>query len=145
MKLAHVEAAILMGGTSSRMGRDKVTLVVDGVPLVERVADALGQCVERVRLVARPGTRAPLALEVIEDAHETRAPLVGVAAALRACEASGVLIAACDQPHIEPRLVLALLALFGTEPGPEIVAPRGPRGPEPLLAVSSRNDPPRAG
>ena len=33
--------AVLTGGRSSRMGRDKATLPVDGVPMAARVADAL--------------------------------------------------------------------------------------------------------
>ncbi len=135
MSLSHVEGAILVGGLSSRMGRDKATLEYEGVPLARRVADALSQCVERVRLVARPGEASAFGLEVIEDRRAERAPLIGVHAALAACEASGVLVAACDLPNIEPRLLLALLALFPTDEGPDIVAPRGPRGLEPLLAI----------
>ncbi len=135
MKLTHVEAAILVGGLSSRMGRDKARLEVGGTPLVGRVAHALGQCVERVRLVARPGEPLPLPLEGIVDGHSQRAPMVGVAAALAACESAGVLVAACDLPDVSPRLVLALLALFPAVDGPDIVAPAGPRGLEPLLAV----------
>ena len=38
-------------------------------------------------------------------------------------------------PDVSPRLVLALLALFPAVDGPDIVAPAGPRGLEPLLAV----------
>ncbi len=135
MSLSHVEGAILVGGLSSRMGSDKATLEYKGVPLVRRVADALLQCVERVRLVARPGEAPALGLEVIEDRRAERAPLIGVHAALAACEVSGVLVAACDLPDIEPRLLLALLAVFPTDAGPDIVAPRGPRGLEPLLAI----------
>ncbi len=135
MRLAHVEAAILVGGGSSRMGRDKAGLEWEGVPLAQRVADVLSICVARVRLVSRPGSGAPLPLECIEDRYPLRAPLVGIHAALSACETSAVLIAACDLPQIDPRVVLALLALVPAADGHEIVAPVGATGPEPLLAV----------
>lgn len=135
MRIEHVEAAVLVGGASRRMGRDKATLDLDGTPLVDRVASALGACVARVRIVCRPEGHLGIGFERIEDRHAERAPLVGICAALRACEAGAMVIAACDLPRIEPRVVLALLSLVPEDGGPEIVAPMSDRGPEPLLAV----------
>ncbi len=135
MKVSHVEAAILAGGASRRMGRDKASVEFAGLPMAQRVARALGECVERVRVVVRPGEKSPLDLAVIEDAHAVRAPIVGLAAALHGCESSAVLVCACDLPEIDPRLVLALLSFMPAVGGPEIVAPVGPDGPEPLLAI----------
>ena len=135
MKLSHVEGAVLVGGGSTRMGRDKALLAYDGVPLALRVARALAACVERVRFVARSDALPQLGLPCIVDRHAERAPLVGIAAALSACDASAVLVAACDLPDVDPRVLLALLALAPAEGGADIVAPLGPRGPEPLLAI----------
>ncbi len=124
MRLAHVEAAILTGGMER-----------NGALFLARVVAALSKCVERVRLVTRPGEPAPLELECIEDHYQDRAPIVGIHAALAACESSAVLVAAGDLPQIDPRLVLALLALVPDEDSHEIVAPLSAEGPEPLLAV----------
>ena len=125
MRLAHVEAAILT------VGMDR-----NDAPLLARVVETLSECVERVRLVTRPGESAPLELECIEDHYAERAPLVGIHAALAACESGAVLVAACDLPPVDPRLVLALLALVPDEDSHEIVAPQSSGGaPEPLLAV----------
>ncbi len=135
MKLDHVEGAILIGGASSRMGRDKARLEWNGTPLAQRVADVLGSCVSRVRLVMRPGSEPPLDLPCIEDQRSERAAMVGVHAALVACESAAVLVAACDLPEIDPRVVLALLALVPAQAGHDVVAPVGPGGYEPLLAV----------
>jgi molybdopterin-guanine dinucleotide biosynthesis protein A len=135
LKLSHVEGAVLVGGGSTRMGRDKATLTWRGTPLALRVAEALGVCLARVRLVARPGELPALGLDSIVDRHAERAPLVGIAAALAAAETNAVLVAACDLPEIDPRVLLALLALAPAEGGADIVALLGPRGPEPLLAI----------
>jgi molybdopterin-guanine dinucleotide biosynthesis protein A len=135
VRLSHVEGAILAGGASSRMGRDKARVEWRGELLAARVARALAECVERVRIVLRPDAESPLALERIDDRRPERAPIVGLEAALAACEASAVLVAACDLPEIEPRLVLALLALCPAEGGPDAIVPCGPKGPEPLLAI----------
>ena len=135
MRLTHVEGAVLVGGASSRMGRDKATLLYEGAPLALRAARALASCVARVRLVGRPGELPALGFECIADRHDSRAPLVGVHAALAACEASAVLVAACDLPDLDPRVLLALLALAPVDAGADVIAPLGPRGPEPLLAI----------
>jgi molybdopterin-guanine dinucleotide biosynthesis protein A len=135
LKLQHVEAVVLAGGESSRMGRDKATLTVDGVAMAERVARALDACFARVRVVVRPGSVAPVALPAIEDRHAERGAMVGIAAALAAAEAPWVAVAACDLPFVEPTLLLALCALAPVESDHDVVAPLGPRGPEPLLAL----------
>jgi molybdenum cofactor guanylyltransferase len=135
LKLHHVEAVVLAGGASLRMGRDKATLEVDGVPMVERVASALGVCFERVRVVIRPGTQVPLARPAIEDRHAERGAMVGIAAALAAAEAPWVAVAACDLPFVEAAVLLALAALAPIDSEHDVVAPLGARGPEPLLAL----------
>ena len=135
MKLVHVEGAILAGGASARTGGDEGRSLWRGVPLAEHVATALGACLARVRVVVRPNAPLPVDLERIDDLRELRAPIVGVEAALEACEASAVLVTACDLPELDPRVLLALLALVPTEGGADVVAPRSARGPEPLLAV----------
>ncbi|HTO09650.1 MAG TPA: molybdenum cofactor guanylyltransferase [Myxococcota bacterium] len=135
MKLTHVEGAVLCGGESTRMGRDKATLELDGVPLALRVANALGRCLGRVRLVAKDDALRALGRDVIVDRHPERAALVGVAAALAACEAPAVLVAACDLPHLDPRVVLALCALAPVDGPADVIAPVGAHGPEPLCAI----------
>lgn len=135
MKLVHIEAAVLCGGASSRMGRDKATLRYRGEPLALRVARALGACFARVRLVGKAGALPELGLETIVDRSPEHASLVGVHAALAACEASAVFVAACDLPDVDPRLALALAALAPTDGDADVIAPVGPRGPEPLLAI----------
>lgn len=117
------------------MGRDKARVHWAGVPMGERVARSLLACVETVRVVVRPGDKPPMNLPAVEDRHEVRAPIVGICAALRACESHAVLISACDHPEIEPRFLLQLLAAMPARGGPEIVAPESARGPEPLLAI----------
>jgi molybdenum cofactor guanylyltransferase len=136
LTVTHVEAAILAGGRSSRMGRDKAGVELDGVPLVARVARAIAQCIARVRIVLHDADASPpLDLPVIRDIHKERAPLVGIAAALACAEAPWVLIAACDMPDLQPALLLALCALAPVESPYSIIVPEGPRGPEPLLAL----------
>ena len=49
------------------MGREKGRLRWAGIPMAERVASALGSCVQRVRVVVRPGAIPPVELPRVED------------------------------------------------------------------------------
>ncbi len=133
--MAHVEGAILAGGASRRMGRDKATVEFEGEPMISRVAEALAACLERVRVVLRPGSASPIDLPRIDDRLDVRAPVSGLHAALSACKTTAVLVTPCDAPEIEPRLLLALLALTPTRDNIDAIVPLGADGHEPLLAV----------
>jgi molybdopterin-guanine dinucleotide biosynthesis protein A len=99
------------------------------------VAEVLATCVTPVRVVVAEGAPAPAGLPRVEERLPVRAPIAAVHAALVACRASAVLVAAADLPEIQPRLLLALLALTPTGDATDVVVPMGPDGPEPLLAV----------
>ena len=133
MKIDHIEAAILVGGGSERTDASRAE--GQPVPLVQQVADGLGACVRQVRLVIRPGDEPPLDLPCIENSGRHRAPIEGIHAALRACGSAAVMIARWDLPQIDPRLILALLALVPAEGGFDIVAPQLSGRFEPLFAV----------
>jgi molybdenum cofactor guanylyltransferase len=127
-------AAVLAGGASRRMGRDKATMDVGGVELAARVLAAAAQVADPVVLVAPEGHPARrLATRAVTDPG--RGPLAALAAALGALDAGHVLVLAGDHPELRTELLAHLVALA---PGGEAVACR--RGPrlEPLVAVYQR-------
>jgi molybdenum cofactor guanylyltransferase len=127
-------AAVLAGGASRRMGRDKATLAVGGVALAAGVLAAAAEVADPVVLVAPQGHPARrLHPRVVTDPGE--GPLAALAAALEALEAGHVLVLAADHPGLAVELLAQLVALA---PGGEAVACR--RGPrlEPLVAVYRR-------
>jgi molybdopterin-guanine dinucleotide biosynthesis protein A len=127
-------AAVLAGGASRRMGRDKATLAVGGVALAAGVLVAAAQVADPVVLVAPEGHPArTLGARVVTDPGE--GPLAALAAALAALEAGQVLVLAGDHPGLAVELLAHLVALA---PRGEAVACR--RGPwlEPLVAVYRR-------
>jgi molybdopterin-guanine dinucleotide biosynthesis protein A len=144
-----VAAAVLAGGASRRMGRDKATLAVGGVELAAAVLDVAARVAGPVVLVAPEGHPArrlarpdppgdhpggpPDPLRVVTDPGE--GPLAALAAALAALEAGHVLVLAGDHPGLRVEL---LAHLVGLAPRGEAVACR--RGPrlEPLVAVYRR-------
>lgn len=103
--------AVLVGGDSRRMGRDKAQLPFHGRCLAVHVAEILGEVLPDVVMVAREedDTRFP-GWTVIADHFQGAGPLAGLHAALLHTKALGgggrpVFLAACDLPGLCPDLV----------------------------------------
>lgn len=132
-------AAILAGGRSRRFGSPKALARVGGVPLIERVRDALTAVVPDPVLVTRsPGEHAWLGLPSRADAVASEGPLAGILTALRWAEElgrNGTLVAACDLPFLDAALLRAIVERARSG-GALAVAPEGPGrfGIEPLCA-----------
>jgi molybdopterin-guanine dinucleotide biosynthesis protein A len=127
-------AAVLAGGASRRMGRDKATLDVGGVALATGVLAAAAEVATPVVLVAPEGHPARrLHARVVTDPGE--GPLAALAAALEALEAEHVLVLAGDHPGLVVELLARLVALASR--GEAVACRRGPRL-EPLVAVYRR-------
>jgi len=128
-----VSGALLVGGASQRMGRDKAHVALAGEAVATRLARRLAALCEEVLLVGgdppadAPGRRVP-------DVEGPRCALRGLASALAAASAERVLVLATDLPFASEALLLALVAW----PEADVVLPRDPGGPQPLCAVYRR-------
>lgn len=106
-----VSGAVLAGGASRRMGRDKATAPYGGGSLAGAVVAALAPQVCEVVIVGHAECAEALGLVNIEDPPPgRRGPVAGIAAALAAATTPWVLVAACDDPLLPRDLVSRLLA-----------------------------------
>ncbi len=103
--------AILVGGDSSRMGTDKATYEVDGLPMATRVARAAVEAgASEVLLIG--GTQAKAKkLEGTwkKDAFPGEGPLGGVITALKAATHDNVVVLSCDMPFITSAVIGSLV------------------------------------
>jgi molybdopterin-guanine dinucleotide biosynthesis protein A len=106
-----IEGFILAGGASSRMGRDKARLTLDGRSFVERIAEALSPVAERVNLVGAKNVSSSLIKRNVPDVYESWGALGGLHAALAACSAEWALVVACDLPFVTSELFARLASL----------------------------------
>lgn len=130
-----IQPIVLVGGKSSRFGRDKLReRLHDGV-LVQRPINALRSVFgPRVMLVGDcDPSLLPLADGVIPDLHPGVGPIGGVISAL-ACVNSPVFVAAGDMPNIDAATIHALLAAFASNPAALAVFAGDP-APHPTLAI----------
>jgi molybdopterin-guanine dinucleotide biosynthesis protein A len=136
-----VEAFILAGGRSRRMGRDKARLNWDGEPLVRRLAARIAPAVARVRLVAKPDSDlADLGLEMLYDAAPEPALVHGIRAALMAPGLAWRWLLGCDMPGVDAAVLGALqpAAVAARAPGAAPWLP-GCDAPEPLPSLWHRD------
>jgi molybdopterin-guanine dinucleotide biosynthesis protein A len=127
-----VTGAILAGGSSRRLGRDKVTLELGGKPLAQWVAEALGPAVGQLWLVTNHShAHQPLGLPLITDLVPFQGPLGGLYTALFYASTPWVFLTASDSPFLSPRLVEAMVGAAGKIRRPALVC-RSERGVEPL-------------
>lgn len=133
-RLASVAGALLVGGTSARMGEDKARRPVLGEPAAVRLAGLLGTLFEEVLLVGGdPPPEAP-GRWVPDPEDAPPCALRGMVAALEAARAPQVLVLATDQLAATPALLLALVARGDAD----AVVPVGEGHPQPLCALYRR-------
>lgn len=108
--------AVLCGGASRRMGRDKALIEVDGVPLAQRVAEALvaGGCSSVLAVGGDGPALDRLGLVPVPDRWPGEGPLGGLATALGAVDdGARLVVAPCDLLHPSAAVVAMLLAAVG--------------------------------
>ncbi len=111
-----IDAFILIGGRSSRLGTDKAFAELGGETLAERSIAIMRSglsSAKRITMVA--GSSSQFAIEAITadipfifDLHEGRGPLGGIHAALSYANTAWIFVLACDYPFVLPELIQLL-------------------------------------
>lgn len=112
--------AVLTGGASTRMGRDKAAIEIDGRSMADRVADAL-RSAGAAEVVTVGGPRGTVA-----DDEPGEGPLAGIVTALRWAAGRVVVVAPCDLVAPEPGALRALAAAVADGAVAAVPAPDRP-------------------
>jgi molybdopterin-guanine dinucleotide biosynthesis protein A len=131
-----ITCAILSGGRSRRMGRDKASMPVAGVPLIERIFTTARTIFDDVMIVSNnavwlEGKEAP----TVKDALPVSGSLTGIVSALLAAETPYVFVLGCDMPFLRPE---AIRFMMEKVQGQDIVIPQTGVWLEPLHAIYNR-------
>jgi len=130
----NISAALLAGGESRRMGRDKATLVLRGKPLWQIQIDLLRKLkpVEIFVSARTDPSWRPSDAAFIPDEAPSRGPLSGLAAVLGRIRTAHLLVLAIDLPFMNEAYLRSLC--HAIEPGCGVLPMIGGRA-EPLAAI----------
>lgn len=131
-----MNAFVLAGGQSTRMGRDKALLELGGSPLIEHALEKLRALGFSPRVA---GSRPDLAwfAPVVADNYFQQGPLSGIEAALVASDAEQNLFLPVDLPRLPVEFLRWMMDRAGQTCALATV-PRLQGLPQPLCAVYSR-------
>ncbi len=131
-----VTGAVLAGGRSTRLGRDKALLTLDGEPLLARAVRLLREVCDTVLVIGPPERAAVVpGVPVHPDERPGCGPLGGIATALRAMSGDRLLAVATDMPFLRPALLRYLLS---ASIGYDVTVPKVEGRTHQLCAVYSR-------
>lgn len=136
-KASQITGAILAGGGSRRLGRDKAKLKLAGKELALRVAAALAPVVSGCWLITnQPLAHLAFGLPLVTDLWPHQGPVGGLITALFYARTPWILAAAVDNPFPAPAVLNELAALARGTSRPAVVC-RSPRGLEPFPGLYS--------
>ena len=125
-------AAVLAGGQSARMGWDKASLLLDGVPLLKVMTDRAASCADEVLVVGRAGFPGLAGVRFVSDLGGPPSSMRGLHAALTHARGEFVLLLPCDMPFFDVGLVEHMK---GLRPGADVILPYPGGRCEPLCAL----------
>jgi len=130
-KNMQIQAFILAGGQSRRMGSDKSQLRLQNQTFVDKIAATLTDVAGAITLVGARYSHPHF--PSVADVYPQWGALGGLHAALSACKSEWALVVACDLPFVTAELFQYLVSLRTDH---EAVVPlQSDRRPQPLSAL----------
>lgn len=135
--ILNMTGILLAGGKSSRMGKNKAFLELNGKPVIERNLEILQSIFSEVLISSNsPELYTQYNAKVVEDHYVEQGPLGGIQACLREAASEYCFFAACDIPFLNPDLIRFMASLAEKY---DIVAPKTAEGIHPLYAFYKRS------
>jgi molybdenum cofactor guanylyltransferase len=104
----EVTGVLLVGGASRRFGSPKALARFQGELFGERAYRLLEGTFDHVLAVGKEADGLHLPFPILDDGSDVRAPIVGLAAALRAAETELCVVLPTDMPLVSPELLARL-------------------------------------
>ncbi len=137
MDKSNITGAVLCGGKSTRMGREKATRLLYGKPVVEHVLNNMLRIFKKVVISSSDNSDifTKYNLTVIHDIVKDKDSLGGIYSVLKNVETDYVFFVACDMPFIAQTAVEFMIENIGDY---DIVVPRIKGKFQPLFAIYSK-------
>ena len=113
---------ILCGGKSSRMGRDKGSMIIQDKPMIKHILSTLNHQIDEAIIVLNNQTRISkygefinpkdytYTITFIEDKIKNKGPLPGIMTGLEQINSNYALILPCDSPYVTKKYINAIFS-----------------------------------
>ena len=122
--MTGIDAYILIGGRSSRLGRDKATVDLGGKTLAQIAFQTASQALPNSRVTFVAASEVQFAIEAILaegrfvfDLVEGRGPIGGLHTALADTQKPWIFVLACDYPFVSAAIIKLLAGNISVECG----------------------------
>ncbi len=106
----RISTAVLAGGKSSRLGRNKAFLEIEGRPVIDLLLERIPAAAQPVRIITNsPRDYAGLGCAIAPDIRPGCGPLSGIHAALSSVDTDYALVVSCDIPLMHTALLERLV------------------------------------
>jgi molybdopterin-guanine dinucleotide biosynthesis protein A len=133
---SNITGIILAGGKSSRMGRDKGTLLLKEKTFIQHIANALKRLVGDIVIVSDNPKHNLFGATRIEDIIKNAGPLAGIYSGLKYSRTDYNLVVSCDVPFITSDVLRKLAK--NHEEGLDVVQLESNRKTMPLTAIYNK-------
>jgi len=130
--LENMEACILAGGKSSRMGQDKGRMMFREKPMILHVLHEVSKLSLPIKIIANDNSYQVLGYEVLKDIVKEKGPMGGILTAMHHSQAEHILILSCDMPFMNSEIMNHLISATDDE---EITMAQEKERLHPLCAV----------
>ncbi len=136
-KMPKINGLVLMGGKSTRMGKDKSALNYHGKPQSEYVHDLLSEFCEEVYFSCRPEQLldSEHSNKRIEDRFNNLGPMGGILSAMMANPEKAWFVVACDLPFADKKTLQFLMNERDMSKIATAFLDSDGKFPEPLIAI----------
>jgi molybdopterin-guanine dinucleotide biosynthesis protein A len=132
-----VTCAILSGGRSRRMGRDKATALIGDESLVKHAYGTARKVFGKIIVVSsRHASIEGVDVPIVADFLPVPGSITGIVSALLYADTPHVFVLGCDMPFVTPEAISCVLDALG---GQDVVIPRTEGGLEPMHALYARS------
>jgi len=113
---SHFSAIILAGGASSRMGREKCSILLGNKSLLDRTIDLLGMFSDEILISSNTLVSPYNNIPVYPDEEKGLGPLGGLNSTLKKISREAAFILPCDTPLIPSEIIAYLLKAYEGRP-----------------------------
>lgn len=136
MDVKPINAIILSGGESKRMGQPKAFLPLGESTFIEELIKTLTPLVKEVIISGNPEIYGNLGCKVVEDTYVQSGPLAGILAGLQASKTEWNFVLSVDSPFINATVINHLKQFIHQQ---DVVIAKTPERVMPLIGFYHKN------